>query len=395
MWRHVASNALSFFVVLLFLAGGAVLWGVNEYSAEGPLEQPICLQVPAGTNMRRVSADLAEQGAVSSGTVFLIGGEYADKTRRLRQGSYLIPAEASMAEIADIVTRGGASTCGTQVVYTIGVADLLARVRELDPATSRFREVVRFSPLSDEPPPEYLAVRERADTQYAVLVVEGTTVWQVARSLNALDILQGEVIELPPEGSLAPDSYDVVPGAQVEALLARMSSAQARILAEEWAGRADGLPLETPEEALILASIIEKETSVPDERRQVSSVFVNRLNRRMRLQTDPTVIYGVTNGEGVLGRGLRRSELDTPTPWNTYVIDGLPPTPIANPGRAAINAALNPDTTEYVFFVADGTGGHAFATNLDDHNRNVARWRQIEAEQAAAQAAAQAETAEN
>jgi UPF0755 protein len=144
----------------------------------------------------------------------------------------------------------------------------------------------------------------------------------------------------------------------------------------------DGLPLETPEEAMVLASIIEKETGVAGERRQVASVFVNRLNKGMKLQTDPTVIYGITRGEGVLGRGLRQSELRAETQWNTYVIEGLPPTPIANPGRASIEAALNPDSTEFIFFVADGSGGHAFATNLDDHNRNVARWREIEAERA-------------
>ena len=136
---------------------------------------------------------------------------------------------------------------------------------------------------------------------------------------------------------------------------------------------------------MILASIIEKETSVPTERRMVASVFVNRLRVPMRLQTDPTVIYGVTRGEGTLGRGLRRSELDTPTPWNTYQVDGLPSTPIANPGRASIAAALDPDDTPYIYFVADGTGGHAFATNLADHNRNVARWREIEAERRATQ----------
>jgi UPF0755 protein len=383
MWRHVASNALTFFVVALFLLAGVVTWGVNQYSAPGPLAQAICLQVPGGTNMRRVSADLEGQGAIVSATVFRIGADYSEKTQLLKEGSFLIPAGTSMADIVDIVTRGGASTCGTQVIYTVGVADLVARVRELDPATSRFVEVVRFNPLTDEPPPEYLQTRQRADTQYAVLIVEGTTVWQVVTGLNALDILEGEVTDMPPEGTLAPDSYEVVPGTQVAALMARMTSAQSAILAAEWAGRADGLPLQNPEEALILASIIEKETGVPDERRQVASVFVNRLNLGMRLQTDPTVIYGVTNGQGVLGRGLRQSELQAATPWNTYVINGLPPTPIANPGRASINAALNPDTTEYVFFVADGTGGHAFATNLNDHNRNVARWREIEAEQAA------------
>ena len=142
------------------------------------------------------------------------------------------------------------------------------------------------------------------------------------------------------------------------------------------------MPARTPEEALILASIIEKETGQPEERRQVASVFVNRLNQGIRLQTDPTVIYGVTGGQGVLGRGLRRSELDRETPYNTYRIAGLPPTPIANPSRASIEAALNPDETPYIFFVADGTGGHAFAETLDEHNRNVAAWRRIERERA-------------
>ncbi|MFT6119249.1 MAG: UPF0755 protein [Yoonia sp.] len=161
-----------------------------------------------------------------------------------------------------------------------------------------------------------------------------------------------------------------------------MTSAQSQILAEAWAGRADGVPLASPEEALILASIVEKETGVAEERRQVASVFVNRLNQGMRLQTDPTVIYGITQGEGILGRGLRQSELRRETPWNTYVIPALPPTPIANPGRASIEAALNPDSTPFIFFVADGTGGHAFATTLADHNRNVQVWRAIEAERA-------------
>jgi len=191
------------------------------------------------------------------------------------------------------------------------------------------------------------------------------------------------VVDIPSEGSLAPDTYEVQRGDDRNEILARMRASQEAILAEVWEDRVEDLPIATPEEALILASIIEKETSVPDERRQVSSVFVNRLNRGMRLQTDPTVIYGVTNGRGVLGRGIRQSELRDENPWNTYVIDGLPPTPIANPGRAAIEAAVNPDTTPYVFFVADGTGGHAFSETLEEHNRNVAIWRQIEAERAA------------
>ena len=172
-------------------------------------------------------------------------------------------------------------------------------------------------------------------------------------------------------------------GTERGALIAEMTERQAAILAEAWAARAEGLPYDTPEEALIMASIIEKETSIPEERGRVASVFINRLQQGMRLQTDPTVIYGITKGEGVLGRGLRQSELRRETPWNTYVIDGMPPTPIANPGREAIFAAVNPDTTDYIFFVADGTGGHAFAETLDEHNENVARWRAIEATQGA------------
>ena len=159
-----------------------------------------------------------------------------------------------------------------------------------------------------------------------------------------------------------------------------MQARQERILSDLWAARAEGLPLETPQEALILASIVEKETAEAEERPMVASVFVNRLRQGMRLQTDPTVIYGVTEGRGTLGRGIRRSELREATPYNTYVIEGLPPTPIANPGRRSIAAALNPAEIDYLFFVADGSGGHAFAETLAEHNENVARWRAIEAE---------------
>ncbi|MCL4142591.1 UNVERIFIED_CONTAM: hypothetical protein GTU68_001966 [Idotea baltica] len=179
---------------------------------------------------------------------------------------------------------------------------------------------------------------------------------------------------------LAPDSYEVVSGADRTALLTQMQEVQELRIAAAWESRQEGLPLASPEEMLILASIIEKETGVAEERRQVASVFVNRLNRGMRLQTDPTVIYGLTKGQGVLGRGLRQSELRSRTPWNTYVIEGLPPSPIANPGMASLEAAVAPAETDFVFFVADGTGGHAFAETLEEHNRNVAKWREIEAQ---------------
>jgi UPF0755 protein len=214
-----------------------------------------------------------------------------------------------------------------------------------------------------------------------VTVAEGATSWQVWNAIAQAEFLSGDAGPQPAEGVLAPDSYEVRRGAGRGELLAQMQERQSAILAAAWEARAPGLPLDSPEEALILASIVEKETGVADERRVVASVFINRLRVPMRLQTDPTVIYGITRGQGTLGRGLRRSELNAETPWNTYQIDGLPPTPIANPGRASIEAALNPDTTEYIYFVADGTGGHAFAVTLAEHNRNVARWREIEAQQ--------------
>jgi UPF0755 protein len=177
---------------------------------------------------------------------------------------------------------------------------------------------------------------------------------------------------------LAPDTYEVENGESRARLLAVMQARQQAILADAWGLRAAGLPLATPQEALTLASIIEKETAVASERPLVASVFVNRLNAGMRLQTDPTVIYGVTDGLGFMERGITRSDLRQVTAYNTYVIDGLPPSPIANPSRAAIEAALAPATSDYFYFVADGTGGHAFATTLAEHNRNVQRWREIE-----------------
>ncbi len=391
MWRHVAANALTFFIVALFLVGGVVIWGSKQYAAPGPLAQAICLRVEAGATMRAVSNDLAEQGAVSSPSIFRVGADYSEKAGQLKAGSFLVPEQASMESIVDIITRGGQSTCGTEVVYRIGVTRNQIQVRELDPATTRFVETANYVPGAEDIPPEMLAeyesVRAKPDTRYRVAMAEGVTSWQAITSLNAVDGLEDFVGDMPLEGSLAPDSYEFVPGDTAAGIVEKMTSAQARILAEAWAQRADGLPVVSPEEALVLASLIEKETGVPEERGQVASVFVNRLRQGMKLQTDPTVIYGITKGQGVLGRGLRQSELRSRTPYNTYVIDALPPTPIANPGRASIEAALNPATTDFTFFVADGTGGHAFADNLDDHNRNVAAWRAIEAEQAAQAAA--------
>ncbi|MGR3454701.1 endolytic transglycosylase MltG [Pseudooceanicola sp.] len=384
MWRAIASNALTFLIVAVFLLGGVILWGQREYRSEGPLAEGICLRVPAGSTMSRISRNLEEQGAVSSGPLFRMGAEYTEKSDDLKAGSFLIPEGASMEEIVDIITRGGASTCGTEVVYRIGVTRSLVEVRELDPATNEFQETAEFNPAEADlmVPAEYEKVREEPDTRYRVSIAEGVTSWQIVDSLKRFDVMSGEVDEVPAEGMLAPDSYEITEGADRGELIARMLEAQEARVAAAWAARSDDIAVESPEEALILASIIEKETGVPEERGLVASVFTNRLNQGMRLQTDPTVIYGITEGKGVLGRGLRQSELRRETPYNTYVIDGLPPTPIANPGVASLEAAVNPPESDYLFFVADGTGGHAFAETLDEHNRNVAKWRQIEAERA-------------
>lgn len=383
MWRHIASNFLTFLVVIVFLMGGVILWGQSQYTAAGPLDEPICLQVPRGSSMRGISRELESRGAITSGTIYRIGVDYSDKTSQLKAGSWLIPEGSSMGEIAELVTQGGASTCGTEVVYRIGVNSAEVEVRELDPATNRFVERAEFDPLSDEARPEIFAeVREQADTRYRVAVAEGVTSWQIVNALNAVDALEGEVPEVPAEGSLAPDSYEFSVGDTRTSVLERMGEAQEAILAAAWEARDSEIPLEDPYQALILASIIEKETGIASERGQVASVFTNRLRQGMRLQTDPTVIYGITNGEGVLGRGLRQSELRRETPYNTYVINGLPPTPIANPGRASIEAAVQPLETDFIFFVArtlNPSDGHVFAETLDEHNRNVAAYRALEA----------------
>ncbi len=380
MWRSLASNMLTILIVGLFLMVGVILWGKSEYTAQGPLDEAICLRVDRGSNMGKVSRDLEEQGAVTSGTILRLGADYSEKSARLKAGSFLIKPGASMEQIVDQVTRGGASTCGTEIVYRVGVTRTEVQVRELDPATDRFVEIAAFDPAAEEIPEAYVEKRAEADTRYRVALAEGVTSWQVVEALNAMDMLKGEVGAVPAEGSLAPDSYEVLVDADRSAVLARMQEAQSLRVAAAWESRREGLPLNSPEEMLILASIIEKETGVPEERGQVASVFTNRLNQGMKLQTDPTVIYGITKGQGVLGRGLRQSELRSQTPWNTYVIDGLPPTPIANPGLASLEAAVAPADTEFVFFVADGTGGHAFASTLEEHNRNVAKWREIEAQ---------------
>lgn len=328
MIRHLVSNALTLMIFAMTLVGGIIAWGSAQMDRAGGFSEDIVFEVRSGERLQSISERLQQEGLISNDVIFRIAARSSGNDQRLKFGEYQLPAYASMNDVLEIVTSGKALS-------------------------------------------------------YQVTIPEGLTSWQIVQRLKEEPMLTGDVSEIPPEGSLAPNTYSIAKGDEIGALLLRMTQAQHKIITEAWALREEGLPLKDTDEALTLASIIEKETGVNSEREIVASVFVNRLNRGMRLQTDPTVIYGVTKGKGSLGRGLRQSELRKKTEWNTYVIPGLPYTPIANPGKAAIEAALNPAKTDYLFFVADGTGGHAFAVTIDEHNKNVRAWRKIEAEKRA------------
>jgi UPF0755 protein len=208
-------------------------------------------------------------------------------------------------------------------------------------------------------------------------IPEGLTNFQIAHLLWATEGLQGNIPPLPGEGMLFPETYHFSWGDTREDVILRLHQAMRKTLREGWNPRASGLPLKNSQEALILASIVEKETAVAEERPHIAAVFLNRLRHGMRLQSDPTVVYDLTDGKGALGRPLTREDLKQETPSNTYVIDGLPPTPISNPGRLALQAVLHPTVSDDLYFVADGSGGHAFSKTLAEHNRNVARWRKV------------------
>ena len=378
MWKHIAANALTLGVVLIVCLAAVVQIGKSRWAAPGPLQEATFFEVPRGASMRSVSETLEAAGIVSSASIFRIGTDYAERGDELKFGTYEIPPGASMPEVLDIVTTSGASVYPYSVTLLLRAQGPEIRVRERAPGTGEAIDLATYAP--DEPTPEALTelTESGVPITWRVSVAPGLTSWEVVEGLKQAEFLTGDV-PVPPEGSLAPDTYEVVQGTAVSEVVARMQAAQESILADAWAARAPGLPIASPEEALIMASIVEKETALAEERRLVASVFENRLDQGMRLQTDPTVIYGVTGGEGALGRGLRQSELRAATPYNTYVIEGLPPTPIANPSAEAIRAALDPEDSDYLFFVADGTGGHAFAETLAEHNENVAEWRAIEA----------------
>ena len=380
MLRHLASGLFTAALGAGALAAAIVTWGQHEVTRPGPHERAVCLQVAQGETLRDVGARLAEEGAIRSPLALRAASAVHPQGGQLRFGSHLIPAEASIAEIVGIVGSTGGPGCGDEVVLRIGVTSAQIVVRGFDEEAEGLEELARFAPDAATPPEEYAAAAEAPETRFRVVVAEGATSWHIAQNLAGAPFLEGGAEDVPPEGRLAPASYDVTAGASLDDLLGRMQARQERILEDLWEERSAAAPAADPEEALILASIIEKEAGLAQEQPLVSSVFVNRLAQGMRLQMDATVEYGVTLGREPLGRGLRRSELDEVTPYNTYQIDGLPPTPIANPGAGAIAAALAPADTDYLYFVADGTGGHAFAETLAEHNSNVALWREIEAQ---------------
>lgn len=317
--------ALFFIILVLSLAataGALSYWGYRTFHAPGTSEQAIQVIVPKGASLNRIADLLYESRAIDMPRVFVLAARISGEGRSIKAGEYKLEAGASQRAILTTLTLG-------------------------------------------------------KTVQRRITIPEGLSVSEVMALLNGKPALNGSA-PLPNEGSLLPETYGFELGDDRAALIRRMTEAMQDTVATLWDKRAKGLPLDNPEQALILASIVEKETGVPEERARVAAVFVNRIRKGMRLQSDPTVVYGITRGHYPLGRALTRKDLASDTPYNTYRIAGLPPGPICNPGRDAIAAVLNPMETDELYFVADGTGGHVFAKTLSEHNRNVARWRRLQ-----------------
>ncbi len=336
----ILNGLLTLVVIGLVVVGGGFFYVASQYYGDGPTTEEKVFRVEQGNTLTTTANRLEEQGLISNAMIFSQFGGRVESNTVVKAGDFTIPAKASMADILTELTTG--------------------------------------TPI-----------------RYAVTIPEGWTTWQAVQRLDADDRLTGEIGTLPPEGSILPGSYDYLPGDTRQSVLDKMQLAMTEALADVWENRQPDLPLQSPAELLILASIVEKETGIDTERPQIAAVFVNRLRDGMRLQSDPTIIYGITLGQSTLDRGIRRSEIEAKTPYNTYQIDGLPPTPIANPGIDALRAVANPDSHDYLYFVAKGATpreGHVFAATYAEHQQNVARYRQIAAE-AAAQAESEAEAA--
>ena len=311
---------LLFLLILAAGAGGGYWYARQQWTAPGPLAEPALIVVPRG-GAAAIAESLAERGVIAQPMYFLAATWLTRAQGPLRAAEFQFPARASLREV-------------------------LAVLREARPVQRR------------------------------LTIPEGLTVQQIGRLLDGAEGMVGDVPTIA-EGEILPETYAYQWGDNRGALVRRAKQAMDQALADIWAARAANLPIETAREALILASIVERETGQRDERARVAGVFINRLRRGMPLQSDPTAAYAAADG-GVLDRPLSRADLERDHPFNTYRIRGLPPAPIASPGRDALRAVARPEATDFIYFVADGTGGHAFARTLDEHNRNVARWREIE-----------------
>ncbi len=317
------ARLFAFGVGLAVLAGAGLAWVLLEFDRPGPLAQDTVVLVPSGVGVAAIAQSLERDGVIRDARLFMAGHAMAGRGETLKAGEFRIPAAASARQVFDVLARG-------------------------------------------------------RSVSHGITVPEGLTSREILEIVAASEVLAGPVPDtVPQQGSLLPDTYAVTRNDSRQSVLDRMAAEMDRARAALWPTRAEGLPLASWDEAVILASIVEKETGQAEERPLVAAVFVNRLNRGMRLQSDPTVIFALTEGERPLGRALTRRDWQVDHPYNTYRIPGLPPGPIAHPGRASLEAVLNPPETPFLFFVADGTGGHAFAETLAEHNRNVARWRRI------------------
>jgi len=322
--RRWVQSLISAVVTLLVIGVLAVVISAWAYQSAGPRSPngaPVTVILRKGAGVSEVAADLARAGVVRSAALFIAAAEVTRAAPRLKAGEYAFSSRASLA----------------QVIRKIRTGDIV---------------------------------------HHRITIAEGLTSQQAVDLINASDVLVGQ-IPTPPEGSILPETYDVTRGEQRAAVLQKMMDARDRVVSALWAHHKPGLPFQTMDQAVTLASIVEKETALPEERPRVAAVYVNRLRTGMKLQADPTVIYGITGG-APLGRGIRESELLAPNPYNTYAVAGLPPGPIGNPGRAALAAAMDPPDTRELYFVADGAGGHVFASTYDEQAKNVIRWRQIE-----------------
>ncbi len=307
---------------------------------------------------------------IGAGIVYYYGKQKLEAAGPLQEDKIVsIPARAGMADIADVLQRAGVIDNNRWAF--IGAVLALKAHSELKPGEYSFQKNATLRDVIG-------TIVEGKVVQHAVTIPEGLTSEQIVTRLTDNDIFAGTVREVPREGTLLPETYKFPRGTTREQAIQRMQQAQKRVLAEIWERRSPDVPLKSPEQLVVLASIVEKETGKPDERSRVAAVFVNRLRQKIKLQSDPTIIYGLVGGRGTLGRPIKRSEIIQPSPYNTYVVDGLPPGPISNPGRASLEAAANPARTRDLFFVADGSGGHAFTETYDQHQKNVVKLRAME-----------------